>query len=66
LQIKLIPVNLKKLNFFMNYFLATYIDFIQSIGFIFICTLSVFVARKLILDNSKENYIESVTVRVDE
>ena len=50
----------------MNYFLATYIDFIQSIGFIFICTLSVFVARKLILDNSKENYIESVTVRVDE
>ena len=50
----------------MNHYLATYIDLIQSIGFIFICTFIVIVARNLILDNKKDNDIESVTIRVDE
>tara|TARA_Y100001968_G_scaffold146991_1_gene134447 strand:- start:4579 stop:4731 length:153 start_codon:yes stop_codon:yes gene_type:complete len=50
----------------MNHYLATYIDFIQSIGFISICTFIVFVARKIFLDNKKDNQIESVTIRLDE
>jgi len=50
----------------MNHYLATYIDLIQSIGFISISTFIILVARKLFLDNRKDNYIESVTIRVDE
>tara|TARA_Y100001968_G_C18986578_1_gene539374 strand:- start:16 stop:168 length:153 start_codon:yes stop_codon:yes gene_type:complete len=50
----------------MNPFLATYIDLIQSIGFIFLMTLVVFIARKLFVDNKKDNYIESVKIKVDE
>ena len=50
----------------MNHFLATYIDFVQSVGFIFLVTLAVFFTRKLFLDNKKDNYIEAVKVKVDE
>jgi len=50
----------------MNHYLATYIDFIQSIGFISISTFIILVARRLFLDNRKENYIESVTIRADD
>ena len=50
----------------MNHFLATYIDLIQSIGFIFLMTLGVFITRKLFLENKKDNYIEAVKIKVDE
>ncbi len=50
----------------MNHFLATYIDFIQSVGFIFLTAIAVFITRKLFLDNKKDNYIESVKIKVDE
>ena len=50
----------------MNYYLATYIDLIQSIGFISIFTLVIFVFRKLFSDNKKDNYIEAVKINVDE
>ena len=50
----------------MNHFLATYIDFVQSVGFVFLTTLAAFFSRKLFLDNKKDNYIESVKVKVDE
>ena len=50
----------------MNHYLATYIDLIQSIGFISICIFIAFVVRNLILDNNKDNYIESVKIRVEE
>ena len=50
----------------MNHLLATYIDLIQSIGFIFLLTLTFFIARKLFLDNKKDNYIEAVKIKVDE
>ena len=50
----------------MNHFLATYIDLIQSMGFISILTFVIFVARKLFVDNKKDNNIEAVKIRVDE
>ena len=50
----------------MNHFLATYIDFVQSVGFIFLATLAAFLTRKLFLDNEKDNYIEEVKVKIDE
>ena len=50
----------------MNYYLATYIDFIQSIGQISIFALIFLLLRKLILDNNKDNYIEIVKVKVAE
>tara|TARA_B100000945_G_scaffold84549_1_gene65500 strand:- start:369 stop:521 length:153 start_codon:yes stop_codon:yes gene_type:complete len=50
----------------MNHILATYIDFIQSVGFIFLLFLVVFISRKLFLDNKKDNYIEAVEIKVDE
>ncbi len=50
----------------MNHLLATYIDLIQSIGFIFLLTLVVIISRKLFLDNKKDNYIEAVKIKVDE
>ena len=50
----------------MNHFLATYIDFIQSVGFIFLTTMAVFITRKLFLDNKKDNYIETVKIEVVE
>tara|TARA_B100000700_G_scaffold307952_1_gene385033 strand:- start:707 stop:859 length:153 start_codon:yes stop_codon:yes gene_type:complete len=49
----------------MNYYLATYIDFIQSTGFIFILALVIFITRKLFLDNKKDIYIEAVKIKVD-
>ncbi len=49
----------------MNHLLATYIDLIQSVGFIFIMTLVVLLTIKLFLDNKKENYIEAVKIKVD-
>jgi branched-subunit amino acid transport protein len=50
----------------MNHLLATYIDLIQSVGFIFLMTLVVFITRKLFLDNINDNFIEAVRVKVDE
>ena len=50
----------------MNHYLATYIDFIQSIGFISLFVLVILIIRKLSLDNKKENYIEAVNIKVDD
>tara|TARA_B100001250_G_scaffold404035_1_gene419385 strand:- start:1402 stop:1554 length:153 start_codon:yes stop_codon:yes gene_type:complete len=50
----------------MNHYLATYIDFIQSIGFISIFALATFLAIKLFLANKSDNYIEAVKIRIDE
>ena len=50
----------------MKHYLATYIDFIQSTGFIFLFALSYFISRKLFLDNKKDNYIEVVKIKVDD
>tara|TARA_B100001250_G_scaffold359863_1_gene336990 strand:- start:308 stop:460 length:153 start_codon:yes stop_codon:yes gene_type:complete len=50
----------------MNHLLATYIDLIQNVGFIFLLSLAVFITRKLFLDNKKDNYIEAVKIKVDE
>ena len=49
----------------MSHNLATYIDFIQSIGFISLLALIIFVTRKLLLDNKKDNFIEAVKIEVD-
>ena len=38
----------------MNHFLATYIDFVQSAGFILLTTMAVLITRKLFLDNKKD------------
>ena len=50
----------------MNYFLATYVDFIQSLGFVFLLSIVCFVSRKLFLENKKDNYIEAVKINVDD
>ena len=50
----------------MTHFLATYIDFVQSVGFIFLTAMAVLITRKLFLDNKKDNYIEAVMIKVDE
>ncbi len=50
----------------MNHFIATYIDLVQSVGFIFLMTLAVFITRKLLLDNKKYNLIKPVKIKVDE
>ena len=50
----------------MTHFLATYIDFVQSVGFIFLTTMAVLITRKLFLDYKKDNYIEAVKIKVDE
>ena len=50
----------------MNHFLATYIDFVQSVGFIFLATIAFFITIKLYSDNKKDNYIEAVKIEVDE
>ena len=50
----------------MNHFLATYIDSVQSVGFIFLTTMAVFITKKLYSDNKKDNYIEAVKIKVDE
>jgi len=50
----------------MNHFLATYIDLIQSVGFIFILSLVLFISRKLFLDNKEDNSINAVKIKVDE
>ena len=50
----------------MTHFLATYIDFVQSVGFIFLMTMAVLITMKLFLDNKKDNYIEAVKIKVDE
>tara|TARA_B100000945_G_scaffold279486_1_gene245939 strand:+ start:400 stop:552 length:153 start_codon:yes stop_codon:yes gene_type:complete len=49
----------------MNHLLATYIDLIQSVGFIFLTTIAVFITRKLFLDNKQDNFIEVVKIEVD-
>ena len=50
----------------MNHFLATYIDLIQSVGFVSLLIFTVVIARKLFLDNKKGNYIEAVKIKVDD
>ena len=50
----------------MNHFLATYIDLVQSVGFILLLSLTVIITRKLLSDNNKDNYIEAVKIKVDE
>ena len=50
----------------MNHYLSTYVDFIQSVGFISIFVLVTLSLVKLFSDNKKENYIKVVKVRVDE
>ncbi len=50
----------------MNHFLATYIDFVQSVGFIFLSTFIVFIIRKLIVDIKKDNYVEAVKIKVED
>ena len=50
----------------MTHFLATYIDFVQSVGFVFLSTMAVFIIRKLLIDNKKDNYIEAGKIKVDE
>ena len=50
----------------MSHFLATYIDFVQSVGIIFLTTIAVFIISKLFLYNKKDNYIETVKIEVDE
>ena len=50
----------------MTHFLATYIDFVQSVGFIFLTTMAVLITRKLLFDIKKDNYIEAVKIEVDE
>ena len=50
----------------MNHYLATYVDLIQSVGFIFLLILVVYISRKLFLDNKKDDYIEAVKIKVDE
>tara|TARA_Y100001968_G_scaffold324674_1_gene364464 strand:+ start:211 stop:363 length:153 start_codon:yes stop_codon:yes gene_type:complete len=50
----------------MNHLLATYIDLIQSIGFIFLFVLSVFFTRKLFLDNKSDNFVEVMKIKVDD
>ena len=50
----------------MNHFLATYVDFIQSIGFIFLLCIIFLISRKLLLDNKNDNHIDAVKIKVDE
>ena len=50
----------------MNHYLATYIDLIQSTGFISVFVIAISLLRKLISDNKNDNYIQSVKIRVDE
>ena len=49
----------------MNHFLATYIDFVQSIAFISIFTIVILIFRKFLLDSKNDNYIEAVKIKVD-
>ena len=49
----------------MSHLLATYIDFVQSVGFIFLTNIAVFITRKLFLDNKNDNYIKAVKIEVD-
>ena len=50
----------------MNHYLATYVDLIQSIGFVSIFSLVVFVCRNFILETKKDNCIDAVKIQVDE
>ena len=50
----------------MNHLLATYVDLIQSVGFIFLMTLVIIIIRKLFIDNKRDNFIEAVKIKVDD
>ena len=50
----------------MNHYLATYIDLIQSIGFIALFVFVMTLVRKFISDNQNDKNIERVKIRVDE
>ena len=49
----------------MNHFLATYIDFVQSVGFIFLTTLAAFFTIKLFSYIKKYNHIKVVQIKID-
>ena len=49
----------------MNYLLATYIDLIQSVGFVFLLTLTLLITRKLLLENEKDHTVEAVKIKVE-
>ena len=44
----------------MNYYLATYIDLIQSIGFITLFTLTFIISFKLYIDNKKDIFFDEI------
>ncbi len=50
----------------MNHYLATYIDLVQSIGFIFLYILVIVVLNRLFFDYKMNNVIEPVKLRVEE
>ncbi len=61
----LLKFKFRKVNSYMNHYFATYIDLIQSFGFITIFGLVIFIVRKFVLDNDKDNCIEAVKINVD-
>ena len=50
----------------MSQWIATYIDFIQSIGFISIIAIVVTLLNRLYANQKKDNFVESVKIRVDD
>ncbi len=46
----------------MNHLIATYVDFIQSVGFLSVSSLVIFTLEKLILDDNKDNYIDLLKI----
>ena len=48
----------------MNHILATYIDFVQSVGFVFLLASTLFVVGKLFGENKKDNFIKAVKIKV--
>tara|TARA_B100000579_G_C22420096_1_gene660406 strand:- start:356 stop:508 length:153 start_codon:yes stop_codon:yes gene_type:complete len=50
----------------MSHHLATYIDLIQSVGFISLLTLVIFISLRLFLDNKNDNYIKVVKIEADD
>ena len=49
----------------MNHQIATYIDFIQSIGFIILSAISFLAVSRILIKTTKENEIHPVKITVD-
>ena len=49
----------------MNHQIATYIDFIQSIGFIVLAGISFFIVNRILTNKKKENEIHPVKITVE-